>query len=70
MPVWVVVLEGWGRQSTTCGNIGPQGDPENPSPRDDDDCITVIVSAYSIVDAVTGNHLAGWHHGKREMEVR
>ena len=64
LSVWVVVLDGWGRSASTCSIIGPGGNPNNP--RVGDDCITVKVSAYIILDAVTGQEMASWHFGKPE----
>ena len=49
LPVWVVVLDGWGRSVSNCGRgIGPQGDPEasgkssgEEGSGSGDDCLTV-----------------------------
>ena len=62
LPVWVVVLDGWGRSASACG-IGPRSDGTDS----DGPCLTVRPNGYNIVDAVTGQHLASWHYGKPEV---
>ena len=57
LPVWVVILEGWGKPASTCSIVGPR------LAEGSDECITVKSSAYIIVDAVTGQDLASWHFG-------
>ena len=75
LPVWVVVLDGWGRSASNCGGgIGPQADPEasgkssgEEGTGSDGPCLRVRPNGYTIVDAVTGQHLASWHYGKPEV---
>ena len=73
LPVWVVVLDGWG-PPVPCGVGLPPGwvDPAVERPAEDksqseQECITGKSNAYIIVDAVTGQHLASWHYGKPEV---
>ena len=74
LPVWVVVLDGWG-PPVPCGVGLPPGwvDPAVERPAEDksqseQECITGKSNAYIIVDAVTGQHLASWHQGEREWK--
>ena len=69
LPVWVVTLAGWG-PPTPCGIDLPPG-PENPEAQrwfksaSQDECVPGKSNAYIIVDAVSGQILAGWHSGFR-----
>jgi hypothetical protein len=69
-PVWVVTLEGWGPPVPCAAPDIPPG-PEDPDAQhssrsaSQDECTPGKSNAHVIVDAVSGQILAGWHYGPR-----
>ena len=70
LPVWVVILHGWG-PPVRCGLDSPPGavdpetsDSEENASQDERACTPGQSNAYAIVDARTGQGLGSWHYGE------
>jgi hypothetical protein len=57
--VWVVTLQGWG-PALLCGSPALPSEPDA-----ENDCVPGQSNGHYIIDAVSGELLAGWHFGER-----
>ena len=70
LPVWVVILEGWG-PPVPCGlghwpsgAVDPGTGGSEGTSQDERQCTRGKSNGYSIVDAQTGQGLGSWHYGE------